>query len=228
VKAGDPPGLALPEGRAVEIMTGAPVPDGATGVQQLEKTRLAGGGASVELLEPVTPGQNVSPRASEVRAGDRVLEAGIVIDAATVGVLAAVGAATVAVGRRPRVAIVVTGDEIVDVAARPAPGQIRNSNGPAIAAQVRAAGGEVAVASVAPDEPEALARLIDDGLRHDVLVLSGGVSKGAYDLVEGVLEEAGSSCSSPRCRSSRERPWCSAGGERPSSSAFPAIRSPPR
>jgi len=191
VKAGAPPGLRLPPGSAAEIMTGAPVPEGATAVQQVEKTRFERQSGAVAILESVVPGQNVAPRGSEVRAGDVVLKAGERLGPARLGVLAAVGRSSVPVGRRPKVALVVTGDEVVEAASRPGPGQIRNSNGPAVAAQLRDAGAILAKATTVGDDEEALAGAIDEGLRHDVLVLSGGVSKGVFDLVEGVLERAG-------------------------------------
>ena len=122
-------------------MTGAPLPQGATAVQQVEKTRPLDE-FRVTILAAVAEGQNVAPRGSEVRAGDVVLERGRVVDPAAIGVLATAGHARVSVARRPVVALLVTGDEIVEVAAAPGPAQIRNSNGPAVAAQARLAGAE--------------------------------------------------------------------------------------
>ncbi len=139
----------------------------------------------------VSAGQNVAPRGSEVRAGDAVVEAGRAIDPATLAVLAAVGQARVRVGRRPRVAVLVTGDELVDVAEAPGPGRIRNSNGPAVLAQARLAGAEVRSLGVAPDDPGRIAAAVREGLRDDVLVISGGVSEGAFDLVESAFEAQG-------------------------------------
>lgn len=181
----------LAPGTAVQIMTGAPLPAGADAVQQVEKTRASGEGRTVEVLEAVSVGQNVARRATEVRAGERVIEAGSSVDPAALAVLAAVGRARVAVGRRPRVTVAVTGDELVEVGETPAPGRIRNSNGPAILAQARLAGAEVRSLGVVPDEVERIAAVVGEGLKGDVLVLSGGVSEGVFDLVEGVLARFG-------------------------------------
>jgi molybdopterin molybdotransferase len=186
VRAGEWPELEVGSGQAVRIMTGAPVPRGATAVQQVEKTRPLDE-FRVTILSPVDEGGNVAPRGSEVRAGDRVLERGRTIDPAAVGVLASSGCARVRVGRRPVVALLVTGDEIADVAATPRPGQIRNSNGPAVAALARLAGAEVRLLGTAPDRQEAIESALRGGLPADVLVVSGGVSAGDYDLVEPAL-----------------------------------------
>jgi molybdopterin molybdotransferase len=190
VPAGTWPHLDVGVGQAVRIMTGAPVPAGADAVQQVEKTRPADE-FRVTILEGVAAGANVAPRGSEVRAGDVVLEPGRTITPASVAVLASVGRAKVSVGRRPVVAVLVTGDEIVDVGASPGPGQIRNSNGPAVAAQARQAGAQVKLLGVARDEPAELRLAMEGGLEADVLVVSGGVSAGDYDLVEPVLEDLG-------------------------------------
>jgi molybdenum cofactor synthesis domain-containing protein len=178
-------------GTAVQIMTGAPVPEGADAVQQVEKTRPCADGRTVEILEAVVAGQNLARRGSEVRAGERVLEAGITVDPAALAVLAAVGKARVAVGRRPRTAVVVTGDELVEAGERPLPGHIRNSNGPAVLAQARLAGADARSLGVFPDDEERIADAVSEGLKGDVLVLSGGVSEGVFDLVEGVLSRFG-------------------------------------
>ncbi len=191
IRAGQAGGSALAPGTAVQIMTGAPVPPGATAVQMVEKTRASADGLRVEVLEAVVAGQNITPRGSEVRAGEGVVEAGRAIDPATLAVLAAVGQGSVRVGRRPRVAVAVTGDELVDVAQAPAPGRIRNSNGPAVLAQARLAGAEVRSLGVAPDDRDLIGALIAEGLKDDVLVLSGGVSAGVFDLVEAALESHG-------------------------------------
>jgi molybdopterin molybdotransferase len=191
IRAGLPPGPPLLPGTAIQIMTGAPVPAGANAVQQVEKTRVAEGGLEVEIQEAVAPGQNIARRASEVRAGEAVIESGRVIDPSTLAVLAAVGQARVRVGRRPRVAVVVTGDELVDVSDAPDPGQIRNSNGPAVVAQARLAGAEPRSLGVMQDDSSRIAAAIVEGLKDDVLVLSGGVSAGAFDLVESALVAQG-------------------------------------
>jgi molybdopterin molybdotransferase len=190
VRAGEWPALTVGRGQAVRIMTGAPVPAGATAVQQVEKTRPLDE-FRVTILSPVIDGQNVAPRGSEVGKGDVVLARGRVIDPAAVAVLATVGLARVPVGRRPVVDVLVTGDEIVDVAATPGPSQIRNSNGPAVAAQARLAGATVTVLGIAPDRQDAITAALRSGLKADVLIVSGGVSAGDYDLVEPALLELG-------------------------------------
>jgi molybdopterin molybdotransferase len=167
-------------------MTGAPVPPGADAVLQVEKTRPLDE-FRVTVCETVEPGANVAPRGSEVLAGDVVLRRGRILDPASIAVLASSGKARVRVARRPVLALLVTGDEIVDVAGRPAPGQIRNSNGPAVAAQAQLAGAEVRLLGVAPDRQEAIEAALRPGLDADVLAVSGGVSAGDYDLVEPAL-----------------------------------------
>jgi molybdopterin molybdotransferase len=190
VRAGQWPDLTVGPGQAVRIMTGAPVPPGADAVQQVEKTQPLDE-FRVTILSAVAQGANVAPRGSEVRAGDVVLARGRVIDPAAIAVLASAGRARVRVARRPVVALLVTGDEIVEVSATPAPGQIRNSNGPAVAAQARLAGATVRLLGVAPDRQDAIAEALRAGLAADVLVVSGGVSAGDYDLVEPALLELG-------------------------------------
>lgn len=192
VPAGTWPSLSVGPGQAAKIMTGAPVPKGATAVQQVEKTRTLDDGRRVEILSSVGAGTHVAPQGSEVREGAVVLEAGQVVKPATVAVLASVGRSRVTVSRRPRVAVLVTGDEIVGVDETPAPGQIRNSNGPAVAAQARAAAAEVRILGVAPDRAAETSAAVREGLDgSDLLVVSGGVSAGDYDLVEPALEEQG-------------------------------------
>jgi molybdopterin molybdotransferase len=192
VRAGEWPSQPTQPGQAIRIMTGAPLPPGATAVQQVEKTRALDE-FRVIILEPVADGANVVGRASEVRKGDVVLPRGRRIDPAAVAVLASVGRARVSVARRPAVAILVTGDEIVDASSEPGPAQIRNSNGPAVEALARLAGAEVRLLGIAPDEPGALAAALRRGFAADVLIVCGGVSAGDYDLVEPALLEEGAS-----------------------------------
>jgi molybdopterin molybdotransferase len=187
VRAGQQLERALAPGQAVQVMTGAPVPPGTSAVQQIEKTRPLEGGRRVEILEVAAPGQNIARQGSEVRAGDVVLTAGSILDPAAVAVLAAVGKARPRVGRRPTVAVLVTGDELVDVWDTPSRGRIRNSNGYAVAAQARWAGAEVHSLGIVPDDRERIAEAVRQGFASDVLVISGGVSAGAFDLVEEVL-----------------------------------------
>jgi molybdopterin molybdotransferase len=187
IRAGEFPDLTLAPGQAVQIMTGAPVPPGATAVQQVEKTRTLADGQKVEILAPVETGQNIARQGSEVRAGDEVLARGEPLDPAAIAVLAAVGRGRLRVGRRPTVSVVVTGDELVDVWETPTRGKIRNCNTYALVAQARWAGAEVRSAAVVPDVAERIAEAVREGFGSDVLVLSGGVSEGAFDLVEKVL-----------------------------------------
>ena len=188
VRAGQLPDRPLEPGKAVQIMTGAPVPAGADAVQPVEKTRALDGGARVEILSPVEPGAHIARQGTEVRAGDLVLERGRTLDPASLAVLASVGKGRLQVGRRPTVSVIVTGDELVDVWERPTGGRIRNSNGPALVAQARWAGAEVRDLGVVPDDALRIADAVRAAFASDVVVLSGGVSEGAYDLVEPVLE----------------------------------------
>ncbi|HUL76257.1 MAG TPA: gephyrin-like molybdotransferase Glp [Vicinamibacteria bacterium] len=190
VRAGQWPDLSVGSGQAARIMTGAPVPPGADAVQQVEKTQPLDE-FRVTILAAVSEGANVAPRGSEVRAGDVVLPRGRAIDPPAVAVLASAGKARVRVARPPVVAVLVTGDEIVDVSAAPGRAQVRNSNGPALAAAARLAGAEVRLLGVAPDRQEAIEAALRAGLAADVLVVSGGVSAGDYDLVEPALLDLG-------------------------------------
>jgi molybdopterin molybdotransferase len=193
LRAGQWPERAIEPGEAVRIMTGAVVPGGASAVQQLEKTSPADDGRHVEILVPVKNGANIARRGSEGRAGETVLPHGRLIDPTAVGVLAAVGCVRPRVARRPVVSLLVTGDEIVDGGLAPEPGQVRNSNGPALAALARAAGADVRVLGAVPDRDEAITAAVEAGFASDVLLLSGGVSAGDYDRVEPALQAAGAS-----------------------------------
>jgi molybdopterin molybdotransferase len=186
VRAGQVPGRELGAGEAIQIMTGAPVPPGATAVQPVEKTRALADGR-VEILAPVDAAAHIARRGSEGRIGDEVLRRGDTVDPAAIAVLAAVGKARVRVGRRPRVAVLVTGDELVDVWDTPTRGRIRNSNGHAVLAQARGAGADARSLGVVPDQADRIAEAVRAGFDSDVLIVSGGVSEGAYDLVEDVL-----------------------------------------
>ncbi|HYU42241.1 MAG TPA: gephyrin-like molybdotransferase Glp [Vicinamibacteria bacterium] len=187
IRAGQWPDHPLPPGQAVQVMTGAPVPAGATAVQPVEKTRAVDGGRRVEILEPVPTGAHIARQGAEGHAGDEVLARGCVLDPASVAVLAAVGKGRVLVGRRPTVSVLVTGDELVDVWDAPTRGRIRNSNGYALMAQARWAGADARSLGVVPDQAPLIAQAVREGFASDVLVISGGVSEGAFDLVEEVL-----------------------------------------
>lgn len=185
-------------GQAVEIMTGAPLPEGADAVVMIEDTDAPRGRAPVAAPRVVSirraprAGENVVSQGSEAAAGAVVLRAGRVLDAATLGLLASVGVAQPPVARRPRVAIVTTGSEIVPVDAQPRATEIRNSNAPALAAAVATAGGEAILFATAPDDPEALREQVAAALQTaDLLLVTGGVSAGKHDHVKPVLAALG-------------------------------------
>jgi molybdopterin molybdotransferase len=189
VRAGSSLERSIGRGEAAEIMTGAPVPEGADAVVMVEYTQRQDD--TVEIQRVIAAGENVVPRGSEARCGQVLLSPGTRMGYAQMAAAAAAGKTGVRVYRRPRVAILSTGDEVVDVAAQPGPNQIRNSNSYSLAAQVLAAGGEPVQLPIAPDDAGVLRRLIQQGLATDLLVLTGGVSIGKYDLVEQVLEQVG-------------------------------------
>jgi molybdopterin molybdotransferase len=177
----------LKPGQAAPIMTGAPAPPGADAVVMVEYT--ARQGERVQITKSVAAGDNIVPIGSEARRGERLLSPGMRLDYAAIAVAASAGRSRLLVYRKPQVAVLATGDEIVDIDVPPAANQIRNSNSYSLAAQVQAAGGEPVLLPIAPDEPARLRELIADGLEADLLLLAGGVSMGKYDLVEQVLAE---------------------------------------
>ncbi|HEX8561221.1 MAG TPA: gephyrin-like molybdotransferase Glp [Pyrinomonadaceae bacterium] len=182
----------LRPGEAVRIMTGAPMPEGADSVQQVEVTRETEDGRLVEIDRATAPGQFYVPRASEVRAGQRVLEAGEEVSAARAAVLASFGYEFVPVRRRPRVAVLATGTELVKVGERPGEDQIRDSNSYSLAAYARLAGAEAERLPFASDDLESLGREIEAAAaRSDLLALSGGVSMGRYDFTKAALRALG-------------------------------------
>jgi molybdopterin molybdotransferase len=178
---------ALQSGQAAAIMTGAPAPAGADAVVMVEYTSRQSN--RVQIDKPVSPGENIVPSGSEAKRGERLLSPGSRLNFAAVAVAASVGRSRLLVFSKPKVAILSTGDEVVDIDVPPAATQIRNSNSYSLAAQVQAAGGEAVLLPIAPDEPARLRELIADGLESDLLLLAGGVSMGKYDLVEQVLAE---------------------------------------
>ena len=182
----------LKSGEAVRIMTGAPLPAGADSVEQVELTRETEDGAFVEINRASARGQFYVPRASEIRAGARVLAAGDDLNAARMAVLASFGYAEVKVARRPRVAVLATGTELVNVSERPGEDQIRDSNTYSIAAYAELAGAEVRRLPFAGDDAALLADEINKAAREaDAVVLSGGVSMGRYDFTKAALQALG-------------------------------------
>jgi molybdopterin molybdotransferase len=181
--------VALKPGEVVEIMTGAPVPSGADAVVMVEYTDRDGDGVTVKRT--VAAGENVVPAGSEARQGTVMVSRGTRVNHVTVAVAAAVGRADVAAYRPPRVAVLATGDELVDINFAPGPNEIRNSNSYSLAAQVHEAGGEALILPVARDDAAELEVLIRKGAEYDLLLLSGGVSMGKYDLVEQALSKLG-------------------------------------
>ena len=189
IKAGDAVRQPLSPGSCVQIMTGAAVPAGADAVVMLEHTQSEG--EVIRFDRAAQRGQNIVPRGSELRAGEVILTPGTRLGYAELALAAQVGAAELRCAAKPRVAILSTGDEVVPLDKSPGPFQIRNSNGVSLAAQVRLACGEPVLVGNAADREDDLRAKIGRGLKEDVLVLSGGVSMGKYDLVEKVLLEMG-------------------------------------
>lgn len=189
IRAGQSGSFAIHSGEAAEIMTGAPLPEGADAVVMVEYTRRDGGHVVIERA--VESGENFVPRGAEAKPGDVLLAPGHRMDFVAVAMAASVGKSVVQVYARPRVAVLATGDEIVETTAVPEPHQIRNSNTYSLAVQVRDAGAEPVLVPVAPDEPQRLRELLREGLGCDLLLITGGVSMGKYDLVEQELSKFG-------------------------------------
>ncbi len=207
IAAGDPPGRHLPEGGTLRIMTGAPVPAGADRVIPVERASVtradgdresAGEGAVaqaefVRFEGPGAPGDHIRRGGELIRRGTELLAAGELLTPGALSLLATHGHEEVEVHRAPRVALIVTGDEVVPASAEPGPGQLRDSHTDFVLAACRSLGVEVEATAHAPDDRAALAARVERGLEADVLLLTGGVSMGELDLVEGVLGAAGCS-----------------------------------
>jgi len=189
IAAGDAPGATLEPGSVLRIMTGAPVPAGADAVVMREEVEDRG--ESAAFAAACSPGQHLRHAGEDVAPGAEVLAAGVTLGPGEVAMLAAQGHATVQVSRRPRVGLLSTGDELVDVHTNPAPGQIVNSNAYALAVQVREAGGIPIHVGIAPDDRPRLVEMMRTGLETDALVTSGGVSVGEFDFVKEAFAEAG-------------------------------------
>ncbi|MBN2241400.1 MAG: molybdopterin molybdotransferase MoeA [Acidobacteria bacterium] len=187
---GGMPGM-LPPGAAMPIMTGAPVPSGADAVQIVEVCRLSDDGRRVTILKPVRVRENIAPLGSEAAEGEIVLKAGHRVGPAEIAVMATFGYSRVQVWKKPSVALFATGDELVEVDQVPRADQIRNSNAYCLRSQLANMGLESEYLGIARDNKGELREKMILGLERDVLIISGGVSMGEYDLVHDVFEEMG-------------------------------------
>ncbi len=190
IKAGalaiDVPSFLHP-GETYAIMTGAPVPPGAEAVAMIEHTSLQG--RRVEVSKKLNSGENIVVQGAEAQRGALLLAPGTRMNEAAIALAASVGKSRFKVFARPRVAVLTTGDEIVPIDAEVGPTQIRNSNSYSLAVQIQQAGAEPVLLPIAPDERGKLRHLIEEGLNSDLLLITGGVSMGRYDLVEQVMAE---------------------------------------
>jgi molybdopterin molybdotransferase len=183
---------AVEAGTAMRIMTGAPVPPGADAVIQIELTNYDGPQSTwVEVLQAVAPGNNVRPAGEDMRSGQTVLRQGSEIGPWEIGILATLGKAIVPVMRQPRVAILGTGDEVIEIDQPLAPGKIRNSNSYLLEAAVRRAGAQPIRLGVARDTVESLREKFSQAMDSDLILTSGGVSVGDFDLVKNIMAEQG-------------------------------------
>jgi molybdopterin molybdotransferase len=191
IRAGVWPERVVGAGEAMRIMTGAPVPEGADAVIQVERTKTSDSEVTLEVA--VAAGQNIVARGAEALAGAVLLQAGVRVGPAHLAVLASVGEIEPVVAKRPRVAVIITGDEVVDPRVRPGAAQIRDANGPALLAAVHEAGGVASDFGTVSDDPaqtrDAIARALQGS--HDTIVISGGVSAGDFDFVESALGDLG-------------------------------------
>ena len=192
VIAGELPTRPVETGQATRIMTGAPMPDGADAVVMVERTEFSETDGIVRIMLPKLPsGKHATEQGSNFRCGETLFEAGRRIRAIDVGLLAEIGAARIDVFRQPSVAILPTGNELVNCGQLPGDGQIRNSNGPMLASMMDALDCEVQALGIGRDDRDSLTEKVAQGLQADVLLLSGGVSAGAMDLVPEILAQAG-------------------------------------
>ena len=190
IPAGHAASVALRPGEAYRIMTGGAMPEGADAIVPVEEAKAADG--QVELVRPPRPGDHVRLAGEDIQAGGLVVPAGRVLRPAELGVLAAIGQAGVAVHPRPRVAVITTGNELVDAGERPGPGQIRDANIHSLTAQVRAAGALPIGFPRVPDRREAVAAALAEALAGaDVVLTNGGISVGDFDYIKDVLEGMG-------------------------------------
>jgi molybdopterin molybdotransferase len=181
----------LPQGQAIRIMTGAPIPEGADAVVRMEHAKpLEGGRVRLESGKPKF-GHFILRRGAEMTTGQVVLKTGTELRPQHIGLLASVGRRSVKAVPAPSIAILATGDELVEPSEKPGPGQLRNSNGPMLEAQALRAGAVPTYLGIARDEPAALQAMIEEGMKSPILALAGGVSMGDRDLVPEVLKKIG-------------------------------------
>lgn len=193
IPAGHVPQKKVSKGEASRIMTGAPIPEGADAVVMVEKTEVAGNDEkSVEVYQSVFAGENVGPRGQDIEAGNTLLKRGTLLGPVEMGLLATFGMSVVRVYAKPKVGILSTGNELLNVNEPLVPGKIRDSNGTMLAAQIRKAGGVPVYFGIVQDKPEELEkRMIEILQQVDILVTSGGVSMGNYDYLGLAFENIG-------------------------------------
>lgn len=190
IKAGDMPGKTMQPGQCARIMTGAPMPQGADAVIRVEDTQPQSG-RNVQIMRAVKPGNDIRPQGENMRNGDVVLNAGMEITPGVIGVLATVKAAQMQVYRRPRVAILSTGNELEGMNEPVDPNKIPDANSYALLAQVQALGVQPVLLGIARDDPDELTQYLQRGLEYDVLLVSGGTSVGVHDYVRPTMEKLG-------------------------------------
>ncbi len=190
LKAGDIAKMALKKGQAMRIMTGAPIPEGADSVIIVEDTEKKGKDG-VLIFKEARLGENIRKAGEDIKKGEKVLQKGILLNSAHVGILASLGRPIVKLTRRPKVAILATGDEVIDVDERLEPGKLRSSNTYTLYSQVLQCGGIPKNLGIAKDKPEELEKKLRQGLDCDLILTSGGVSVGDYDLVKFILAKIG-------------------------------------
>jgi molybdopterin molybdotransferase len=191
IAAGSVPKKKVLRGQASKIMTGAAVPDGADAVIKFEETEAFQSGSQVKILKSVSRGSNISKQGEDIRAGQVVLSKNMLVRPQEIGILATVGKSFVEIFSTPTVGIISTGNELVEVASKPSLAQIRNSNSYLLATQARNLNAEVEIIGIVKDTKDDISSAIRRGLQKDILILSGGVSMGEYDLVGDVMKDLG-------------------------------------
>lgn len=189
IAAGHMPVKGILRGQASKIMTGAAVPEGADAVVKFEEAEDLPVNGRVKILRPADSGKNISKRGEDMQTGQTVLHKGMPVRPQEIGILATVGKSYVEVFSAPTVGIISTGDELVDVGCKPSIAQIRNSNGYFLSAQARRLKAEVEILGVVRDTKSEISNIMRKGLQKDILILSGGVSMGEYDLVGDVMKD---------------------------------------